>query len=118
MNKAHEQASTQNTQMVYKNLKRCSTLLKASKCKQNIFTFQWTKIKKVICYRMLVKMYRYVLEIFLKILIVQPLQRARSIFKTCNEAIADIYLIMNLYSRDNTKSYIKTFQNSKRIDIC
>lgn len=45
MNKAHEQAFTQDTQMVCKNLKRCSTPLKASKCKQNIFTFQWAKIK-------------------------------------------------------------------------
>lgn len=81
MNKAHEQASRQDTQMVCKNLKRCSTSLKASKRKQNIFTFQWAKIK-VICYRMLIKMCRYVLEIFLKVLIVQPLQRARSMFKT------------------------------------
>lgn len=47
MNKAHEQASIQNTQMVCKNLKRCSTSLKISKFKQNIFTFQWAKIKKL-----------------------------------------------------------------------
>lgn len=62
-------------------------------------------------------MYRYVFEIFPKVLIVQPLQRAKSVFKTCNEAIAGIYFIMNLYSRDNTKNYIETFQNSKRIGI-
>lgn len=66
---------------------------------------------------MLVKMCRCVLEIFLKVLIVQPLQKARSIYKTKNEAIADIYFIMILYSKSNTNSYIETFQNSKRTGI-
>lgn len=47
MDKAQEQASTQETQMVCKNLKICSTSLRANKCRQNILTFQWAKIKKL-----------------------------------------------------------------------
>lgn len=37
-------------------------------------------------------MCRYFLEMFLKVLRTQPLQRAISVFKTCNETTVEIYI--------------------------